>query len=112
MQEVEAICQRILVISNGKIVADDKTSDIYSHTQQKMTIMVEFNKPVDEQLLRNIEGVESLAKIDGNNWLLESSLITDLREKIFNFAVKNHITVLSMQKKEKSLEEVFKELTK
>jgi ABC-2 type transport system ATP-binding protein len=111
MQEVEAICQRTIIISKGQIVADAQTSEIQSDSLQKQTILVEFNVAIDEDLLKNIEGVNSLAKIDGKNWLLETSLMSDLRERIFGFAVENKIIVLSMQKKEKRLEEVFRELT-
>jgi len=111
MQEVEAICKRTIIISKGRIVADAQTSEIHSDIVQKQTILVEFNVCIEENLLKNIEGVDSLAKIDDKNWLLETSLTTDLREQVFNFAVENKIKVLSMQKKEKRLEEVFRELT-
>jgi ABC-2 type transport system ATP-binding protein len=111
MQEVEAICQRTIIISKGQILADAQTSEIQSDLFQKQTILVEFNVDIDENLLRNIEGVNSLVKIDSKNWLLETSSTTGLRERIFSFAVENKIIVLSMQKKEKRLEEVFRELT-
>ena len=111
MQEVEAICERIIIINKGQIVADGQTSDIQKNISQKQTIIVEFNKAVDEQLLKSINGVDSVAFIDPTNCLLESVSTTDLRENVFNFAVANNIMVLSMQKKEKRLEEVFRELT-
>jgi ABC-2 type transport system ATP-binding protein len=111
MQEVEAICQRTIIISKGQIVADAQTSEMQSDSSQKQTILVEFNVDIDENLLRNIEGVNSFAKIDSKNWLLETSSTSGLRERVFSFAVENKIIVLSMQKKEKRLEEVFRELT-
>jgi ABC-2 type transport system ATP-binding protein len=112
MQEVEAICQRIIVINKGEIVADGKTSEIQSNTVPTQTIVVEFNTPVDEKLLKTIDGVESLVQVETNTWLFESKIHIDLRESIFNFAVKSNLKVLSMQKKEKRLEDVFRELTK
>ena len=63
-------------------------------------------------LFIHIQLVDKVAKIDDKNWLIQSSSTEDIRQKIFNFAVENNIAVLSMQKKEKSLEEVFQELTK
>ncbi len=113
MQEVEAICDRILIINNGQIVADDKVGDIYSRLEEsKQTVVVEFDREIEEELLRKIEGVNQLRKLDEKNWLFESISQEDVRHNIFQFAVNNNFSVLSMQKKEKSLEEVFHELTK
>jgi ABC-2 type transport system ATP-binding protein len=112
MQEVEAICQRIIIINKGQLVADDKTLDIYSHNKLEQTVQVEFSINVTENELKQIEGVQKVAKIDDTNWLLETLLDQDIRPAIFNFAVNKGITVLSMQKKEMRLEEVFRELTK
>ena len=113
MQEVEAICDRIIIINNGKIVADDSINSIYSYTHDKLsTVIVEFDKEPDQKLLEEIELVDKVAKIDEKNWLIQSSSTEDVRQSIFNFAVKSNLVVLSMQKKEKSLEEVFQELTK
>ena len=113
MQEVEAICDRIIIINKGKIVADDSIDSIYSYAQDKLsTVVVEFDKEPDQKLLEEIELVDKVAKIDDKNWLIQSSSREDIRQNIFNFAVKSNLAVLSMQKKEKSLEEVFQELTK
>ena len=113
MQEVEAICDRIIIINKGKIVADDSIDSIYSHTKdQLITVIVEFDKAPDQKQLENIELVDKVAKVDDKNWLIQSTSTEDIRPKVFNFAVQNNLAVLSMQKKEKSLEEVFQELTK
>ena len=113
MQEVEAICDRIIIINKGKIVADDSIDSIYSHTKdQLITVIVEFDKAPDQKQLENIELVDKVAKVDNKNWLIQSTSTEDIRPKVFNFAVQNNLAVLSMQKKEKSLEEVFQELTK
>lgn len=112
MQEVEAICDRIIIINKGKIVADDSIDSIYSHIQDKqITIQVEFDKEIDQEKLEKIDLVNKVAKIDNKNWLIQSSS-DEIRQHIFNFAVQSGLSVLSMQKKEKSLEEVFQELTK
>ena len=113
MQEVEAICDRIIIINKGKIVADDSLESIYKHSKdQLVTIIVEFDQKPKQEELEKIELVDKVAKIDEKNWLIQSSSTEDIRQKIFNFAVQNNLAVLSMQKKEKSLEEVFQELTK
>lgn len=113
MQEVEAICDRIIIINKGKIVADDSIDSIYSHSQDHLvTVVVEFDKEPDQKQLEEIKFVDKVAKIDGKNWLIQTSSTEDIRQHIFKFAVDSGLTVLSMQKKEKSLEEVFQELTK
>ncbi|MGM0532833.1 MAG: ATP-binding cassette domain-containing protein, partial [Bacteroidota bacterium] len=113
MQEVEAICDRIIVINNGRIVADDKVENISSGLEEnKQTVQVEFNNEVDEEALAEIGGVNKVRKIDAKNWLLESIEEEDIRQHIFDFAVQSGLSVLSMQKKEKSLEQVFQDLTR
>ena len=112
MQEVEAICDRIIIINKGKIVADDSVNSIYTHLKDKqITVVVEFDKNIDQEKLEQIELVEKVARIDDKNWLIQSTS-DEVRQHIFNFAVHSGLSVLSMQKKEKSLEEVFQELTK
>jgi ABC-2 type transport system ATP-binding protein len=112
MQEVEAICDRIIIINNGLIVADEKPDTIHQKISEKTTVVVvEFDKDTDEQLFADIDGVINFRKHKTNTWLFESNADKDIRAGIFNFAVKNGLTVLSLQKQEKSLEEVFKMLT-
>lgn len=113
MQEVEAICQRAIILKKGQIVADDSTSKLTSKVlDKKQTVVVEFNQGVREEQLMKIQGVSGTAKINDQNWIVQGDASEDTREHIFSFAVENNLKVLSMQQKEKSLEEVFQELTK
>jgi ABC-2 type transport system ATP-binding protein len=113
MQEVEAICHRAIIINKGEIVANGSTQDISQHlTSAAFTVMVEFNKPVDESSLRQISDVEKVLKVNDLMWLLSNQNAKDFRENIFKYAVDKGISVLSMQKQQKSLEEVFQELTR
>lgn len=113
MQEVEAICDKVIIINKGKIVAHDTTKNIQNQTTNKVqTIIVEFDKKPQAQSLENIQGVTQVAALEENNWLIQSNKDDDIRPRIFSFAVENQLTVLSLQKKEKSLEEVFQDLTK
>ncbi|HBC77700.1 MAG TPA: gliding motility-associated ABC transporter ATP-binding subunit GldA [Bacteroidales bacterium] len=113
MQEVEAICNRVIIIDKGVIVADEEKKDIYSKIHQsRQVIFVEFGSDIDEVSLRSIPNVDSLKKSKGNSWLIESSADQDIRPAIFDFAVRKNLTVLSLQKKENNLEEVFRILTK
>ena len=74
-------------------------------------MLVEFDREPDESLLKAMPGVVSAGRDKGNNWLIESSGDQDIRPAIFSFAVSNNLTVLSLQKKENNLEEVFRILT-
>lgn len=112
MQEVEAICSRIIVINRGEIVANDRTGNIKVQSGQDFnTVTVEFNSEVSLEKLNKIKGVGKVVKIKDRNYLIQSDSREDIRGNIFRFAVEEGLTVLSLQKLEKSLEEVFHELT-
>ncbi|MFZ0281188.1 MAG: gliding motility-associated ABC transporter ATP-binding subunit GldA [Bacteroidales bacterium] len=112
MQEVEAICDRVIIIDKGTIVADEEKSKIYSMiSRAKQTVLVEFDKIVDVELLKGIESVSSLKNLNETSWEIEAEGEADIRRAIFSFAVSNNLTVLSLQKKENNLEEIFRLLT-
>jgi len=112
MQEVEAICDRVIIIDKGVIVADDEKKNIYSRMRQlNQVINVEFDKDVNEKMLQELPFVDSVKKTGVNSWLLEASGEQDIRPAIFSFAVNNNLTVLSLQKKESNMEEIFRHLT-
>lgn len=111
MQEVEAICDRIIIINDGKIVADGKASEIQSKVVTKQVVRVEFDNPVSNSKLKTIKGVSKVKEITNNIWLIETNENKDLRTAIAKFAQENGLLILAMQKEEKSLENVFKELT-
>ena len=112
MQEVEAICERVIIIDKGIIVANEEKSRIYTILSgARQIIRVEFDKDPDEDYLRSIEGVEKIRRTSENTWLIESSSDADIRPAIFRFAVDRKLTVLSLQKQENNLEEIFRHLT-
>jgi gliding motility-associated ABC transporter ATP-binding subunit GldA len=113
MQEVEAICDRVIIIDKGIIVADEEKSKIYSKLKRpRQVIQVEFDKETSDLSLTDIPNVSNVKKIRNNTWLIEAETDEDLRPSLFNFAVKNNLMVLSMNKQESNLEEVFRQLTK
>lgn len=112
MQEVEAICDRVIIIDRGKIVADETKENIYSKiNRKKQIVQVEFENDPSEQELGRIPGILNIRKINSRYFLIEAEGEKDIRPEIFSYAVKNNLTVLSMQKEESSLEEVFRHLT-
>ena len=113
MQEVQAICDRVLIIDKGVLVADEKKSEIYSKVQRKRQIVnVEFDAVPDEEALAMAVNADSITRTGEKTWRIESLEEEDVRSSIFTYAVANKLTVLSMQKEEANLEEVFRELTK
>lgn len=113
MQEVEAICKRVIIINKGQIVANDTTSVLQnSQKQNKQFIHVEFDKETTHDALTTIDGIIEAKNINGNAWIIEAHSQKDIRGDIFQFAVKNGMTVLALQKEEQKLEDVFKQLTK
>jgi ABC-2 type transport system ATP-binding protein len=112
MQEVEAICDRVVIIDNGVIVADEEKGDLYSIIKNpRQIIQVEFDRDPGESALAGIEYLKSITRIKNNVWLIEAEGEKDIRPLIFSFAVNNHLTVLSLQKQESKLEDVFRLLT-
>jgi ABC-2 type transport system ATP-binding protein len=112
MQEVEAICGRIIIIDKGVIVADEEKSNIYSKFKRpRQVIRVEFDKETTDSSLKDILNVSSVKRVQNNLWLIEAEGDQDIRPSIFNFAVKNNLTVLSLNRQESNLEEVFRHLT-
>jgi ABC-2 type transport system ATP-binding protein len=113
MQEVEAICSRVIIVNKGKIVADDITANIQKGSSTQQIITVEFDKATSSEVLLSLAGIESA--VPGTSpftWKLISALERDLRPDIFHLAVQNGLAVLAMQKEEQKLEDVFKQLTK
>jgi ABC-2 type transport system ATP-binding protein len=111
MQEVEAICNRAIIIHQGKIVADDTTAHL-SHFRTGVIITAEFDQAVETSSLLKIKGINRTVNISGNIWQLHASGAEDIRPNIFNFAVENGLTVLSLHREEQKLEGVFQELTR
>lgn len=112
MQEVEAVCNRVVIINKGKIVADGSISEVKSGQLQKnQTVIVAFDKPVEKEKLLSL-GVVKSAVFDGENWEIESKGDFDIRPEIFRFAVENHLTLLTLIQKQQNLESIFHQLTR
>lgn len=112
MQEVEAICDRVIIIDKGVIVANEEKSKIYSIIKSpRQIVQVEFDKDIEESAIEGIANVRTVHLIRNNVWLLEAEGEEDIRPALFSFAVKNNLTVLSLNKQESNLEEVFRHLT-
>jgi ABC-2 type transport system ATP-binding protein len=112
MQEVEAVCDRVIIIDRGKIVADNTTPEIRKANIGKVFIQVEFDGEIQAKELKNIQGVIEVKKSDAFHWQIIAGGEKDVRSDIFELAVQKNVRVLSLQKEEQKLEDVFKQLTK
>jgi ABC-2 type transport system ATP-binding protein len=110
MQEVEAICDRVIIVDKGVIVADDKAANL-RQSRTNVIIHVEFDGPIEANKLRSIEGVSHVQRVSDNEWSIRSSVSEDVRPVVFELAVKEGLKVLSLNREEHGMEEVFKELT-
>lgn len=109
MQEVEAICDRVIIINKGEIVADKKLSELRKTSKQ--IVQVEFDYRVEEILLDKIPNVETVKNVAGFVYELTFNTTTDMRSKVFDFAYDNGLKILQLNQKNESLEVLFRELT-
>jgi ABC-2 type transport system ATP-binding protein len=113
MQEVEAMCDRVIIVNKGQIVANDVTSTLQrTQLENKYLIMVEFDKATSRNSLKSINHVLEAKNIKDNVWQLEVGGEKDIRPDVFQYAVQNGLAVLMLNKEEQKLEDVFKKLTK
>ncbi|SHI50821.1 protein involved in gliding motility GldA [Flavobacterium terrae] len=110
MQEVEAICDRVIIINKGKIVTDNTIENLVQEVTEQI-IEVEFDKIVEENLIATIPNISSFTK-QGNTWELTFTSIEDMRPTVFDFAQANGLKTLQLSQKNKDLESVFREKTK
>ncbi len=111
MQEVEAICDRVIIIDKGKIVADKKLEKLISETATQI-IEVEFDQKISETQIATIENISSYTTADGTIWELTFATDKDMRPSVFDFATANGLKTLQLNQKNKNLETVFREVTK
>lgn len=111
MQEVEAICDRVIIIDKGEIKADDKTAHISNTKTKGQTIQIELKEHINADIWKELVFISDVRELPENTFLLASNDTEDVRSEIFNFAVKNKLTILSMNLKSRSMEEVFRDLT-
>ena len=112
MQEVQAICDQVLIINRGKVVANDPVEALQHRISGSTTVTVEFLEKTQKEFLRKIRKVKTIKSLGNNQWKITADLKDDIRKDIFDFAVQNKLTLLGMKKDVFSVEDVFQELTK
>jgi len=112
MQEVEAVCDRAIILNKGVIVADDKTQNLTNQGASRNTLIVEFDKVVNRNQLLKLANVLQARNANGNIWLIESKDRTDIRPELMRWSIHNNVAIQSLQLETKNLEDAFRQLTK
>ena len=110
MQEVEAICDRVIIINNGKIVTDKKLDKLVSEVQEQI-IEVEFDKAIETEMFSKLSFLTHYKNTHDNVWELTFETETDMRSSLFDFAQENGLRTLQLNLKSKNLEQIFREKT-
>ena len=112
LQEVEAICDRVIIINKGELVADDKLSNLRQRASSSSnTVKVSFKESIDKSWLEQLAAAGSVNKIDANNWQLATDNPELLRKQIFELSLQHNLNIVSLQSDSQSLEDVFRSLT-
>jgi len=112
LREVEAVCDRAIIIHKGKLVADSPIGELQQRFSAQHRVTVAFDRPVKVEALRAIPGVASVEGAGAQRWLLTAPLNTDVRPAVFAFAVAQQAVLLELHQEAYSMEDVFQQLTK
>jgi ABC-2 type transport system ATP-binding protein len=110
LQEVEAICDRVIIINKGKIVADDLLSNLQKRSTANI-VKVSFKEPLETEWLKRIQGVKQVNKTNSYNWSLETDEPELVRKQLLELSLQHNLNIVSLQNENQSLEEVFRTLT-
>ncbi len=110
MQEVEAMCSKVIIINGGQIIANDDIGLLKTNFSSFISILVEFSSAIDKSKILQIEGVTSAENKGGNSWKIQSNN-AQLRQQISQFALSNNAEILELSTDKNSLEDIFRNLT-
>jgi ABC-2 type transport system ATP-binding protein len=110
LQEVEAICDRVIIINKGKIVADDQLSKLQKSSSTNV-VRVSFKEALEQEWLRRLDNTKTVTKIDAQNWTIETDNPESVRKGLLQLAIEHNLNIVSLQSENKSLEDIFRSLT-
>lgn len=111
LQEVEALCDRVIIINKGKLVADDRISMLSSHGGRHQ-IKVSFAEALEQEWLTRLDGVELAESNDRKTWSLSTPDPESLRKQLMGLSLQHNLNIVSLQTEHKNLEDIFRNLTK
>ena len=110
MQEVQALCNRVIIINKGTIVADDSIGKLQQQNNNNEQIfIVELNQTINKNDWKQIDGINKIIPLDHNKWQLNCN--SDIRNKILEWAIRNNLNLLSLVEQKQNLEDIFRALT-
>jgi ABC-2 type transport system ATP-binding protein len=110
LQEVEAICDRVIIINKGRIVADDQLSNLQQQSSSSL-VRVQFKEALEKERLSGLKAVKSVNKIDAHTWGIETNDPDTVRNELKKLERENNLDIVSLQSENQSLEEIFRSLT-
>lgn len=111
LQEVEALCERVIIINKGELVADAPLSDLKNTNGDQQRLRVNFGEPLEAEWLLRLPDTLSAEKTDAHTWLLTTSSPEKLRKQILELALQHNLNIVSLQSENGKLEDIFRELT-
>lgn len=112
MQEVQAMCSRVIIISGGKLVADDSIEALQQSNTKQGAVLVSFENNVDQNMLARLKNVKRVESLGSNKWRLYTNKPDELRKEVMKWALDQDINISTIQSESQSLEDVFRTLTK
>ena len=111
LQEVEAICDRVIIINKGELVADDKLSNLQNSNKDNHTVIVQFKESVDKNILQQLKDVSNVEEPQASNFKLQTNNPEAVRKQLMEIALQQNLNIVSLQSESQSLENIFKTLT-
>jgi ABC-2 type transport system ATP-binding protein len=110
LQEVEAMCDRVIIINKGKIVADDKLANLHQRSSSSV-VRVQFKEALEQEWLRRLASVKAVNKVDTYTWSIETDDADKVRTELKRLERENNLDIVSLQSESQSLEDIFRSLT-
>jgi ABC-2 type transport system ATP-binding protein len=110
LQEVEAICDRVIIINKGQLVADDKLTNLRKNSTGQTKVILELKETVDEEVMSSVFG-KSVSRINPNSWRFVTHDPEKLKKEILQLTLQNNLNIVSLQSETTNLEDVFRGLT-
>lgn len=112
LQEVEAVCDRVVIINRGKLVANDTLGKLRQQWSSNQLLKVVFSEPLEAAWLQRLSSVTAVEKINANEWELTCTDVQEARRQLMELTLQHNLNIVSLQSGNQSLEEVFRNLTK
>jgi len=111
LQEVEAICDRVIIINKGELVADDKLSNLQKGNNESHSVVVQFKESIDSDLLTHMREVKKISAIPPSGFIIQTAHPEIVRKQILELALQHNLNIVSLQSEDQRLEDVFRSLT-